>query len=403
MSGATPASGAQREADTPPPTRLAYLDNNATSPLLPEILERMLPYLKEQFGNASSLHACGRRALAALTLGRDKVAALLGCRAAEIVFTSGGTEANNLALLGLLSPGDHLIVSAIEHSSIAQAVRHLEQIGCEVSRVGVNRHGQVEADAICQALRPRTRLISVMMANNETGVLQPVEEIGRIARKAKVWFHTDAVQAAGKVPLSVDAINCDLLSLSAHKIHGPQGSGALFVRRGTPLRPRTYGGRQEKGRRVGTENVPAIAGFGQACEIARRGLADGSVERLAIWRDLLEGEILRAVPHAGVSGGAVARVPNTTNLFFDGVGADALILALDAAGIAVSRGAACTSGESEPSSVLMAMGLSGERSRSSLRLSLGKMNTKADIERVISLLPKAVRRLREGSLFFSAA
>jgi len=380
---------------------IVYLDNNSTTAVLPEVMEEMLPCFTESFGNPSSIHGCGRRALSAIKKARERVAALLECLPTEVVFTSGGTEGDNLALKGMMSPGDHIIVSAIEHSAILGTCMWLEQIGCEVTRVGVNGNGQIEPESVRRALRKNTRLISIMMANNETGVLQPVEEIGKIAVEADVWFHTDAVQAAGKVPISVKSIGCDLLTISAHKFHGPQGMGALFVRRGTPLRPQLHGGHQEKGRRPGTENVAGIAGLGRASEIARNGLSDGTMQRIGTLRDRLEAAVVDRVPETRIHGKSVPRVPNTTNILFESVGGDALVMALDELGIAASRGAACTAGEADPSSVLMAMGLTGEQSRSSLRFSLGKLNTSEDIERAISVLPGAVQRLRDTSQFFA--
>jgi cysteine desulfurase len=382
---------------------IVYLDNNGTTPVLPEVLEAMLPRFSEEFGNPSSMHACGRRALAALKQARTSVANLLGCRTTEIIFTSGGTEGDNLALLGMVAPGDHVITSIIEHSAILQTCLYLEHIGCQVTRVGVGSDGRVDPEDVRNALRPNTKLISIMMANNETGVLQPVQEIGHIAKQADVWFHTDAVQAAGKVAIDVDRIGCDLLTITAHKIHGPQGTGALFVRRGTPLRAQLHGGHQENGRRPGTENIPGIVGLGRACEIAQRGLKDGSVIQIGSWRDKLEAAALAQIPGTGVNGANALRVLNTSNIYFDHVGGDALVLALDELGIAASRGAACNSGEAEPSSILMAMGLSGERSRSSLRFSIGKANSESDIDYLISVLPGAVRRLREASPFFSTS
>jgi cysteine desulfurase len=335
-----------------------------------------------------------------LKLARERVAALLDCLPTEVVFTSGGTEGDNLTLLGTMSPGDHIVVSAVEHSAILSTCAWLEHLGCEVTKVGVNANGQVDPESVRHALRKNTRLISVMMANNETGVLQPVEEIGKIAAEADVWFHTDAVQAAGKVPISVKTIGCDLLTISAHKIHGPQGVGALYVRRGTPLRAQLHGGHQERSRRPGTENVAGIAGLGRASEIARSGLSDGSVEQMAALRDHLEEAIVSLVPETRINGKKAPRVPNTANILFEHVGGDALVLALDELGVAASRGAACTAGEADPSSVLMAMGLTGEQSRSSLRFSLGKQNTPADIEHAISVLPDAVHRLRSASPFY---
>jgi len=376
-----------------------YLDNNGTTALLPEVLSEMLPCLSGSAGNSSALHADGRRSLSALKTARERVARLLDCEPAEIAFTSGGTEGDNLALLGMVNPGDHIITSAIEHSAILQTCSWLGRNGCEVTRVGVDSQGRVNPDDVRRALRANTRLISVMMANNETGVLQRVEEIGLIAAEADVWFHTDAVQAAGKVPVSVQRIRCDLLTLAAHKMHGPQGVGALFVRRGTPLRPLLHGGHQERGRRPGTENVAGIAGFGKACELALQGFTDGSADHMAVLRDKLEASVLARVPQTGVNGRGGARVPNTANIFFDGVSGDSLVVALDDLGIAVSRGAACNAADSDPSGVLMAMGLSGERSRSSVRFSLGKLNTEAEIDRVIEVLPDTVRRLRAAYSF----
>jgi cysteine desulfurase len=377
---------------------MIYLDNNSTTPVLPEVLEAMLPCFAESFGNPSSIHSCGRRALAHMKEARQQVAALLGCQPTEIVFTSGGTEGDNLALKGMMNPGDHLIVSSIEHSAILAACTWLEKQGCLVTRVGVNRNGQVEPDSIRAALKPNTRLISVMMANNETGVLQPVEEIGRIAAEADVWFHTDAVQAAGKIPISVDNIGCDLLTISAHKFHGPQGIGALYVRAGTPLRPQLHGGHQEKRRRPGTENVPGIAGLARASRLAQAGLTDGSIERIAALRDRLEDALTSSIPDTRINGRGAPRVANTTNILFESVGGDALVLALDQLDIAVSRGSACSAGAADPSSVLMAMGLNGQQSRSSIRFSLGKQNTAEEIETAIGAVPGAVARLREQSV-----
>ena len=377
----------------------SYFDSNSTTPVLPDILDAMLPCFAESFGNASSIHGYGRRALSHLKQARAQVAELLNCRATEIVFTSGGTEGDNLALKGMVQPGDHLIVSAIEHSAVLSTCAWLEQTGCSVTRIGVDSNGCVDPDAVRRAIQPNTRLISIMMANNETGVLQPVEEIGKIAAEADVWFHTDAVQAAGKVPIAVDAIRCDLLTISAHKIHGPQGAGALYVRRGTPLRPQLHGGHQEKSRRPGTENVPGLAGLGAACALALRGLTDGSIDQIAALRNRLEDAIASRVPQTRINGKHSPRVPNTSNILFEHVGGDSLVLALDEVGVIASRGAACTAGETDPSSVLMAMGLTGEQSRSSLRFSLGKQNTPEDVDHAISVLPAVVEGLRQASPF----
>jgi cysteine desulfurase len=374
-----------------------YFDNNATTPVLPEVLEAMRPYFADQFGNASSIHHHGQETRAAVERARESVAALLGCRAAEIVFTSGGTEADNLALFGLARPGDHIIASTIEHHAVLNSCRQLQSLGCEVTFVPVNGRGLVDPDDVKRALRPTTKLISVMTANNETGVLQPVEEIGKIAAEADVYFHTDAVQAAAKIPVEVARIGCDLLSISGHKIHAPQGVGALYVRKGTILQPLFYGGSHERQRRAGTENVPGIVGLGKAAEIAREGLNSGGSEKMAALRDRLEAAILSEVESAGVNGYGAARVPNTTNLYFDYIEGEALVIALDLKGLAVSTGAACSSGAIEPSHVLTAMGLPPERARASLRFSLGKQNTADEVEFAIQLVPQTVARLRELS------
>jgi cysteine desulfurase len=377
--------------------RRVYLDNNATTPVLPEVMEAMRPCFAEQFGNASSVHHHGQQARGAMERARGSVAALLGCRAADVVFTSGGTEADNLALFGVMEAGDHAITTTIEHHAVLHSAKRLEEMGCQVTYVPVDGQGCVDPGDIRRALRPNTKLISVMMANNETGVLQPVEEIGRIAAEADVYFHTDAVQAAGKVPISVEAIGCDLLSISGHKIHAPQGVGALFVSKGTLLRPLAYGGSHERSRRAGTENVPGIVGLGRAAELAAAGLAGGEAQRLGALRDRLETAVLESIEVTGVNGAGVARVPTTTNIYFDFVDGEALVIALDLKGLSVSAGAACSSGATEPSHVLTALGLPPERARASLRFSLGKQNTAEDLEFVLSVLPREVARLRELS------
>ena len=377
--------------------RRAYLDNNATTPVLPEILAAMTPYFSEQFGNASSIHHHGQQTRAAVENARESVAALLGARASEVVFTSGGTEADNLAIFGLARAGDHVITSSIEHHAVLNACKRLEAMGCEVSYLPVDGECRVNPDDVKRALRSNTRLISVMMANNETGVLQPVEEIGRIAAEANVYFHSDAVQAAGKVPVGVDGIGCDLLTISGHKINAPQGVGALYVRKGTLLQPQLYGGRHERSRRAGTENVPGIVALGKAAEIALAGFSNGEVERLRELRGRLEKTVLEQVEAIGVNGAGAPRVPNTTNLHFDYIEGEALVIALDLKGVAVSTGAACSSGAIEPSHVLTAMGLSGDQARASLRFSLGKQNTAEDVDLLLSILPETVARLRELS------
>ena len=374
-----------------------YLDNNATTPVLPEVFEAMRPYFGEGFGNASSIHHHGQETRAAVERARDSVAALLGCRASEVVFTSGGTEGDNLAIAGLTGPGDHIVTSGIEHHAVLRACKHLEETGCEVTYVPVDGRGLVDPADVQRALRPNTKLISIMMANNETGVLQPVVEVGRIAAEADVYFHTDAVQAGGKVPIDVKAIGCDALSISGHKMHAPQGVGALYVRKGTRLQPLFYGGRHERSRRAGTENVPGIVALGKAAELAMQGFERGDHKKMSVLRDRLQLGILAQVEDAGVNGNSAARVPNTTNIYFDHIEGEAMVISLDLKGLAVSTGAACSSGAIEPSHVLMAMGLRPDQARASVRLSLGKQNTTEDIDIALGLVPETVARLRELS------
>jgi len=377
--------------------RRIYLDNNASTPVLPEVLESMRPYFGESFGNASSIHHHGQETRAAVERARDSVASLLGCRSAEVVFTSGGTEGDNLAIAGLTSAGDHIISSSIEHHAVLHASKHLEETGCEVAYVPVDGRGLIDPDDVRRAMRRNTTLISIMMANNETGVLQPVEEIGKIATEADVYFHTDAVQVAGKVPIDVKRIGCDALSISGHKMHGPQGVGALYVRRGTRLQPLFYGGRHERSRRAGTENVPGIVALGKAAEVAMQGFERGDDKKMAELRDRMQRGILAQVEEAGVNGEGAPRVPNTTSIYFDHIEGEAMVISLDLRGLAVSTGAACSSGAIEPSHVLMAMGLRADRARASIRFSLGKQNTDEEIDIALALVPETVARLRELS------
>jgi cysteine desulfurase len=377
--------------------RRVYLDNNASTPVLPQVLAAMRPYFGETFGNPSSIHHHGQETRAAVERARDSVARLFGCRASEVVFTSGGTEGDNLAIAGLVKAGDHVISSSIEHHAVLNSCKHLEALGCEVTYVPVDGRGLVDPGDLRRALRPTTKLISIMMANNETGVLQPVEEIGRIAAESDVYFHTDAVQAAGKVAVNVQKIGCDLLSISGHKMHAPQGAGALYVRKGTRLEPLFYGGRHERSRRAGTENVPGIVGLGKAADLALEALEVGDEGNLAGLRDRLQQGILSQVDEAGVNGDGAPRVPNTANIFFDHIEGEAMVIALDLKGLAISTGAACSSGALEPSHVLMAMGLPGDRARASIRFSLGKQNTAEDVEFALALVPETVSRLRELS------
>jgi cysteine desulfurase len=383
--------------------RRIYLDNNASTPVLPEVLEAMRPYFGEHFGNASSIHHHGQETRAAVERARDFVASLLGCRGAEVVFTSGGTEGDNLAISGLTAEGDHVITSNIEHHAVLYASRHLEEIGCEVTYLPVDGRGLVDPDDVGRALRPSTKLISIMMANNETGVLQPVEAIGKIAAEADVYFHTDAVQAAGKIPIDVKKIGCDALSISGHKMHAPQGVGALYVRRGTHLQPLFYGGRHERSRRAGTENVPGIVALGKAAELALQGFDRGEENKMSTLRDRLEQGIVAQVEEVGVNGAAAPRVPNTSSIYFDHIEGEAMVISLDLKGLAVSTGAACSSGAIEPSHVLTAMGLRADRARASIRFSLGKQNSAEDIDFALALVPEAVARLRELSPVYRKA
>jgi cysteine desulfurase len=390
-----------------------YMDANATTPLLPEVMEAMRPYWMEHFGNASSIHLDGQQAHTAVDHARSVMAEFFNCHDAEVVFNSGGTEGDNTAIFGLLHPGDHFITTSIEHSAILQAANRMAQHGVETTFVAPQPSGLIDPTDILRALRPETRLISMMLANNETGVLQPVEEVGKIAADTGVFFHIDAVQGAGKVKFDVRRFGCHLCSISAHKMHGPKGIGAMFVRRGTPIEALLVGGSHERRQRAGTENVPGIVGLAKAAELAMHSLEDGTISRLAGLRDRLEAGVLE-LPGTGVNGayipqtpGApgsafgiwdstkpVPRVANTTNIWFDNLEGEALVIALDLKGVAVSGGSACHSGATEPSHVLMAMGLDKTRARASLRLSLLKTATEADVDYVLKAVPEAVERLR---------
>jgi cysteine desulfurase len=380
--------------------RRVYMDANATTPLLPEVMEAMRPYWMEHFGNASSIHLHGQQARTAVDRARETMAEFFNCHEAEVVFNSGGTEGDNTALFGLLHPGDHLITTAIEHSAVLQAARRLADRGVETTYVAPQASGLIDPNDILRAIRPETRLISVMLANNETGVLQPVDEIGRIAANTGVFFHIDAVQGAGKVKIDVRQIGCHLLSISAHKMNGPKGTGAMFVRRGTPIEALLVGGSHERRQRAGTENVAGIVGLAKAAELAMHSLEDGTMERVAALRDRLEAELLR-LPGTGVNGhdgaATIPRAANTSNIWFDHLEGEALVIALDLKGVAVSGGSACHSGATEPSHVLMAMGLNKTRARASLRYSLLKTATDADVDHVLRVVPEAVEHLRELS------
>ncbi|MGD9564228.1 MAG: cysteine desulfurase family protein [Pyrinomonadaceae bacterium] len=382
--------------------RRVYLDNSATTPVDPDVLEAMLPFLRENFGNASSIHHFGQTARAAVDKARHQVGGLINSRANEIVFTSGGTESNNLAVRGLVESnrkhGTHIVTSAIEHPAVKTVCEDLEKHGCSVTYLPVYNDGLVRIDDVRNAVRDETVLISVMFANNEIGTIQRVHDVGRMVRELrsggkKIWFHTDAVQAAGKIAADVEEIGCDLLSLSAHKINAPKGIGALYVRRGVRLHSQNIGGRQERGLRGGTEPVPLIVGFGAACELAAERLEKESL-RLAALRDRFEDAALEMIPDSAVNGDVVNRLPNISNISFRSIEGEGLLINLDMQGIAVSTGSACSSGSLEPSPVIRALGKNDELARGAIRFSFGTMNTDEDVDRVLAVLPGSVENLR---------
>jgi len=378
-----------------------YLDHNATTPVEPEVLDAMLPYFSGDYGNASSIHSFGQKARSAVETAREHVAALIGARPQEIIFTSGGTEADNHAIFGIAesaAPPAHVITSTIEHEAVLNTCQALEKRASSVTYLPVDHNGQIDLAILRETLRshPETVLITVMHANNELGTAQPLEEIGRIASESDVYFHTDAVQSAGKIPIDVNAMKIDLLSLSGHKLYAPKGIGALYIRGGTRLRQLLYGGHHQRGFRPGTENVAGIVGLGKAAQIAKASLATDAA-RVSKLRDQLEQALLQRVPDSRINGGGATRTPNTTNITFPGIEGEALVIALDLKGLACSTGAACSSGAVEPSHVLTAIGLPADEARASLRFSLGRHTTAADIDFALQAIPAAVSQLRELS------
>jgi cysteine desulfurase len=390
--------GVYPESDTA--MKRAYLDHNATTPVEPQVLDAMLPYLSADFGNAASIHSFGQRARAAVETARESVAALIGARPQEIVFTSGGTESDNHAIFGIMEAAGgrdkHVITTLIEHEAVLNTCQALEKLGYAVTYLSVDRDGLIDPQLLRLAIRPETVLITVMHANNELGTVQPLEEIGRIAAHADVYFHTDAVQSAGKLSIDVKTMGVDSLSLSGHKFYAPKGIGALYIKSGTRLRQLLYGGHHQRGFRPGTENVAGIVGLGKAAEMARAALAQDA-KHISALRDNLERGLLARVPDSSVNGGRAPRTPNTTNLLFPGLEGEALVIALDLKGLACSTGAACSSGALEPSHVLTAIGLPPEEARASLRFSLGRHTTTEDIDFALEVVPAAVAQLRELS------
>src|SRR5436309_4597157 len=380
--------------------RRVYLDNNATTEVAPEVMGAMLPCYREFYGNASSVHWYGQEAKALMDKARQQVATLLNAEPNEIVFTSGGTESDNLAIRGIVDSvpgtGKHIITSQIEHHAVLHTGQMLQKLGIKVTYVPVDAEGLVDPAEIEKSITPETVLISIMHSNNEIGAIQPVQEIGAIARARDIYFHTDAVQAAGKVPLDVEQLGVDLLSIAGHKFHAPKGVGALYIKKRTKIRSLLYGGAHERNRRAGTENIPHIVGLGKASELAMTEM-ENNTGRILELRNYFEGEIFRRIPHPSLNGPRTRRIPNTANIRFEQVESEALLINLDLAGVACSTGSACASGSIEPSHVLTALGLPPEQAFSSIRFSLSKFTTREEIEYVLNLLPEMVGRLREMS------
>jgi cysteine desulfurase len=378
-----------------------YFDHNATTPVAPEVLEAAVECLGQVYGNASSIHHFGQAAKRELEAARRQVAALIHANPAEVVFTSGGTEADNLAILGVVRGSrrakSHVITSAIEHPAVLASSAQLEREGVAVTRVPVGADGTVDPEDIRRALKPETALVSIMHANNELGTVQPIAAIARITREAGVPLHVDGVQALGKIAVDVEALGVDLYSMSGHKLYAPKGVGALYVRKGTKLAPTAFGGHHERDRRPGTENVPGIAALGAAAALAGRTLT-AETERLAPLRDRFEAHVLDRISGTGINGGRADRTPNTSNIYFDGVDGEAMVIALDLRGFAVSTGSACSSGAITPSHVLTALGLTADRARSSLRFSLGRSNDVEQVDALADALAASVSHLRRISV-----
>ncbi len=379
-----------------------YMDHNATTPLREDVLEAMLPYLRGEFGNASSLHYFGIQARRAVEAAREKVATALGAQLREIIFTGCGTEADNQAIKGVMFAnrvkGDHIITSRIEHKAVLQTCQYLEKQGFRVTYLPVDEYGLVNPDDVAQAITGRTVLVSVMFANNEVGTIQPIGAIAQVCRERGVYFHTDAVQTVGKLPIDVSELGVDLLSLSAHKFYGPKGVGALYVRKGVRVDPLLHGGHQEWGRRAATENVASIVGLGRALEL-RLGEMDAEAERLTALRERLYAGLLARIPHVYLNGHPSERLPGTLNVCFEYIEGEGIIMGLDLAGVAVSSGSACTSAELSPSHVLLAMGVHPAMAQGSIRFGLGRENSEADVDYVLEKLPPIIERLRAMSMF----
>lgn len=377
-----------------------YLDHAATTPTHPEVVQAMLPYFTEAFGNPSSIYSYGQEAKGAIEEARTKVAEFIGARSEEIIFTSGGTEADNFALKGIAyaneHKGNHIITTAIEHHAVIEACKFLERRGFRITYLPVDKYGLVDPDDVKRAITDKTILISVMHASNEVGTIEPIGEIGKIAKEADIYFHSDAVQTVGHIPVNVDELKVDLLSISGHKFYGPKGVGALYVRKGTRLVPFVHGGGQERRRRAGTENVPAIVGLGKAAELAGQGMGK-EAERLAYLRDKLIKGLREKIDHTRLNGHPTRRLPNNVNISVDFVEGESMLLNLDLEGICASTGSACSSSSLEPSHVLLALGLSPEQAHGSLRFTLGRENTETDVERVLEVLPGIVSKLRAMS------